>query len=152
MASNLLKCVGETRERLTEDGLRLLRAMRFLITKSFEPDVELEEALQDELWWIHATESVSEERIREEFHKMFKHNTVETLRFLMKDCSPEASEFLFGASTTFSTVDNSDIGVKIAIVCPAKMRSPLLTFNSIPDSSYSFLLDMLLQNQYERIH
>ena len=99
LKNNALRCVGDTVERLEEDGLRLLRAARFAITKDLIPDDELETALQDEPWWAFVERSVSEERIREELTKMFKHDTTAALRFLMHHCSPGAIDFLFGDTT-----------------------------------------------------
>jgi tRNA nucleotidyltransferase/poly(A) polymerase len=96
---NVLRCVGDTTVRLEEDGLRVLRAARFAITKGFTLEEELEDALHDESWWAFVERSVSEERIREELSKMFKHNTAETLRFLVCDCSFSAASFLFGDTT-----------------------------------------------------
>jgi tRNA nucleotidyltransferase (CCA-adding enzyme) len=95
----ILRCVGDTVERLEEDGLRLLRAARFTITKDLIPDEELELALEDETWWAFVERSVSENRIREELTKMFAHDTAATLRFLMHYCSSSAIDFLFGETT-----------------------------------------------------
>ena len=95
----ILRCVGDTVERLEEDGLRLLRAARFAITKDLIPDDDLEAALGDETWWAFAERSISEERIREELSKMFKHDTTATLRFLMHHCASSAIDFLFGDTT-----------------------------------------------------
>jgi len=91
----LLRCVGDTDKRLKEDGLRLLRAARFIITKGFEPHWILDDALCCTSWWEFTVNTVSEERIREELHKMLKHNTAETLDFLVRDCSSSAIEWLF---------------------------------------------------------
>lgn len=95
----VLKCVGDTEERLEEDGLRLLRAVRFAITKDLTPCFGLATALEDETWWAFVERSVSENRIREELNKMFAHSTPETLRFLMNNCSSGAVDFLFGNTT-----------------------------------------------------
>ena len=94
-----IQCVGDTTTRLEEDGLRLLRAARFVITKDLIPDDELELALQDESWWAFVERSVSENRIREELKKMFVHDTAATLRFLLHHCSASAIDFLFGNTT-----------------------------------------------------
>ena len=95
----VLKCVGDTEKRLEEDGLRLLRAARFAITKDLIPDDDLENALEDETWWAFVEKSVSENRIREELNKMFVHDTTATLRFLVHHCSSSAIDFLFGDTT-----------------------------------------------------
>ena len=95
----VLKCVGDAEERLEEDGLRLLRAVRFAITKDLSLDDDLEDALGCETWWAFVERSVSENRIREELNKMFVHDTSETLRFLFHHCSSSAIDFLFGDTT-----------------------------------------------------
>ena len=83
-----LRCVGDTHDRLQEDGLRLLRAARFIITKTVNPDEELQHALETSIWWQWLEETVSTERIREELHKMFKHDTQATMKFLVWNCNP----------------------------------------------------------------
>jgi poly(A) polymerase len=68
----------DPKETLLDDPLRLLRAMRFVITKGFTASMPLLEAISNpemaELFHV-----VSTERIREELHKCFKHNTKNTL-------------------------------------------------------------------------
>lgn len=90
-----IKCVGHTQERLQEDGLRLLRAVRFILTKNVSPDEELQHALETSVWWNWLEETVSTERIREELHTVFKHDTVATIKFLVWNCCPAATRCLF---------------------------------------------------------
>ena len=90
-----IRCVGDTHDRLQEDGLRLLRAARFIITKTVNPDEELQHALETSIWWQWLEETVSTERIREELHKMFKHDTQATMKFLVWNCNPAACRRLF---------------------------------------------------------
>ena len=90
-----LKCVGETSQRLEEDGLRVLRAARFAVTKGLVPDISLSRSLHNSNWWDFVALTVSIERIREEINKMMKHSTVETLRFLHNNCHPTAIDVLF---------------------------------------------------------
>jgi len=94
-----LRCVGKTSERLDEDGLRVLRAARFCITKNLGPTPDLAAALKDSAMWVFMKETVSDERIREELHKMLKVSTVGTLRFLTSFCPPLTAEVLFGSGT-----------------------------------------------------
>jgi tRNA nucleotidyltransferase (CCA-adding enzyme) len=78
LRDGLLRFVGNPMERVREDGLRVLRAFRFMVTKGFSPTPETHEVLVSE----EAAEMlsvVSTERIREELEGMFKVNTVETL-------------------------------------------------------------------------
>ena len=81
LVAGLLRCVGDTRVRFMEDGLRVLRAVRFAITKDLELPSDLAAELEDPFWWGFLEESVSTERIREELTKMFKHSTIKTIRF-----------------------------------------------------------------------
>jgi poly(A) polymerase len=64
----------------SDDPLRILRAMRFKITKGFSFSDEIVNAIM--LFRPLDMETVSNERIREELHKMFKHDTKETLAML----------------------------------------------------------------------
>lgn len=80
---NILRCVGSARERFEEDGLRLLRALRFHITKGFRLDSDIEDVLQSEDT-IQLLAGVSGERVREELYKMFAHDTYRTLEVLQK--------------------------------------------------------------------
>lgn len=78
-----LRFVGNPYKRIQEDGLRVLRGIRFMITKGFDPDPETEEALKS---WI-ATEmllKVSIERVRDELTKMFAHNSIEAMQLLVE--------------------------------------------------------------------
>jgi len=90
-----LKCVGETSHRLNEDGLRILRAARFAVTKELVLEIGLSRCLHNEVWWRWVDGTVSIERIREEIQKMTKHSTVGTLRFLQHHCHPIAIDVLF---------------------------------------------------------
>jgi tRNA nucleotidyltransferase/poly(A) polymerase len=61
----------------------MLRALRFSITKNFTMDASIERViLKDQEMWVKFINVVSEERIREEVYKMFKHDTIKTLRLL----------------------------------------------------------------------
>ncbi len=76
--NKLIRCVGDTQDRMREDYLRGLRALRFSITKNMQIDDEIVDFLLD-YDFVEGIESVSEERIREELYKMFRHNTRQTL-------------------------------------------------------------------------
>ncbi len=64
-----------------DDPLRILRAIRFCITKGFFISPYMDGVMQD---YDYETKMpvVSVERIREELYKCFKHNTIETLKTL----------------------------------------------------------------------
>lgn len=63
-----------------DDPLRILRAMRFSITKEFRLSEEIVTAIQ--LFKAKGMNKVSVERIRDEMYKMFYSDTLETLTFL----------------------------------------------------------------------
>ncbi|WP_273844135.1 HD domain-containing protein [Rubrobacter calidifluminis] len=68
----IIRPVGEVMERMREDPLRMMRAVRFQATlttpeKPFEMTPELEEAIRENASWL---ESISKERIREEFERI----------------------------------------------------------------------------------
>ena len=77
----IIRCVGDTHERLTEDPLRGLRALRFAVTKGFQihPDI-LKVMKTDE--FICNFKKLSKERVQVELMKMFKFNTVKSLQVL----------------------------------------------------------------------
>lgn len=73
-----IKCVGNAEDRIREDALRALRAIRFSITKKFVVDADIIGALHSD-WLPPLLSTVSAERRREELDKCFKVNTLETL-------------------------------------------------------------------------
>ena len=76
-----LRCVGKATDRLSEDGLRILRAFRFSLCLGFTFDKELEDTLMNaELYPI--LKKISCDRKMAELNKMFRHNTVKTIQFL----------------------------------------------------------------------
>jgi tRNA nucleotidyltransferase/poly(A) polymerase len=82
IAVGVIKCVGNPAERLNEDPLRVLRMIRFAVTKDFHIESKTSAAV-DEHVIKKLFESVSIDRIREELHKCFAHNTYMTLRWLL---------------------------------------------------------------------
>lgn len=75
-----IRCVGDAFDRLNEDPLRILRAIRFSITKGFDIHSDTRAAmivLQDK---VMATVSI--ERIREELTKCFQFDTLATIQAL----------------------------------------------------------------------
>jgi tRNA nucleotidyltransferase (CCA-adding enzyme) len=81
IATRLIRTVGNPYDRFSEDALRMLRAVRFAVTKSFYLHVGVHACLHD--WTLlEKLESVSAERIREELNKCFAHSTQDTLDML----------------------------------------------------------------------
>lgn len=81
LENGILKCVGNAHDRLEEDALRALRAIRFTITKGFEMDDELRSALQSK-WLPPLLEKISIERVRQELYKAFAADTLRTMKIL----------------------------------------------------------------------
>jgi len=63
-----------------DDPLRMIRALRFSVTKGFDIHDSVWEAIFTPGLLDKLEEVVSQERIREEVTKMFKHDTVHTMR------------------------------------------------------------------------
>lgn len=81
LSVRLLRCVGSAEVRFDEDALRILRAVRFIITKGLKPDQEIRDVLRSGTW-AERLIAVSVERIREEMLKCFRYDTPATLRLL----------------------------------------------------------------------
>lgn len=78
LANGLIRCVGSAEERFSEDYLRMVRAIRFAITKKMELDWAIDACLRERNMQDNLIK-VSVERIREELVKAFKHCTITTL-------------------------------------------------------------------------
>jgi tRNA nucleotidyltransferase/poly(A) polymerase len=78
----LLRTVGNPHDRFTEDPLRVLRAVRFMVTLGFEPQAELEGALNDPAV-VDALGTLPVERVREELNRALVHNWRQTMLMLM---------------------------------------------------------------------
>ena len=69
---------------LLDDPLRMLRGLRFSITKGFIIDSKLWNSMLDSRVLDKLKEVVSHERMREEITKMMKHDTIKSLELLNK--------------------------------------------------------------------
>jgi tRNA nucleotidyltransferase/poly(A) polymerase len=67
ITAQTIRTVGEPSDRLTEDALRIMRAVRFHVELGFTLSRETEEAI---LKHGHLLEKISKERIRDEFSKI----------------------------------------------------------------------------------
>jgi poly(A) polymerase len=63
----LVRCVGNADDRFNEDALRLLRAVRFCVTKEFELEHDTFQAIKRN---AHLVKNVSAERVRDELSRM----------------------------------------------------------------------------------
>ena len=80
----VLDSVGDPRERFLEDALRVFRAVRFMITKDFVLSHKVKAAIHN-VGVLDKVEEVSVERIREELHRCFAHDTVRTVSVLANE-------------------------------------------------------------------
>lgn len=76
----------------SDDPLRLLRAIRFAITKNFYISDEIHYFILN-FDYDNKFKVVSEERIREELYKCFKYDTLKTISFLMR--YPQLKKYIF---------------------------------------------------------
>jgi poly(A) polymerase len=87
LVSGVIRAVGDALERMRDDPLRMLRAIRFETTlsqpaKPFAMTSDLEAAIRDNAHWL---ESISAERKREEFEKiLLSENVASGLRTLVR--------------------------------------------------------------------
>ena len=81
--TKLLRCVGNTVDRFHEDALRILRAIRFAITKEFMLSNEIMDAFKDEKLADKLKNNVSDDRKRDELLKCFSHDTNETINYFI---------------------------------------------------------------------
>lgn len=80
LIDRILRTPKDASTAFRNDPLRILRAIRFSIIKDLSLSEEIIEAIKS----FRAThfKKVSQDRTREEFVKMFKHNTIHTLAYL----------------------------------------------------------------------
>ena len=98
LENKLLLTPLEARVTMMDDPLRLLRAMRFSITKGFTISPRIWETLLMDGIIEKLEKVVSQERIRDEVYKMMKHDTIKTLDLLekIKYTNPKILEIIFG--------------------------------------------------------
>lgn len=90
---NLLRFVGDPTQRISEDGLRVVRALRFSVVKGFDIDAETWDAINTP-FAAEMLQKVSIERIWEELTKMFMANTPFSLK-LLNDVSDSLQNAIF---------------------------------------------------------
>lgn len=101
----LVRCVGKAENRFTEDSLRMIRAVRFAITKGFALDWDIRNALHDR-FLLSKLENVSKERVREELNRCFKFDTLNTLRLFEQ--FPRLRDVVFSDDTLWLEATNKD--------------------------------------------
>lgn len=97
----IIRPVGNAQDRLDEDALRAVRALRFSVTKGFNMTPSLEQALESESV-VEAIEfKISDERIDIELKKMFRYDTIKSLQVLSK--FPHLTEAIFSGRVTLDS-------------------------------------------------
>jgi len=87
-----LRFVGNPMDRIVEDALRVVRGFRFMVTKGLLiRDEETYDALRSAETAELLRENISIERVRDEIHRMFKHDTRASLE-LLNDLPPHTYE------------------------------------------------------------
>ena len=81
LASHTLRFVGDPFQRIKEDGLRIMRGLRFMVTKGLMPTHETWRAMNSHEG-AEALELISLERIKDELDRMFAHDTIMALHLL----------------------------------------------------------------------
>lgn len=89
--NGVIRCVGGT-ERLEEDGLRIMRALRFYVQLHFDLDNDVEDFMASERA-VEALEIISLDRIREELAKAFRIDSRAVLRLFRR--FPNIEELVF---------------------------------------------------------
>ncbi len=76
IADRIIRCVGDPTERFSEDGLRILRALRFSSVLGFDIETSTKRAIHS---LKHLLEGISKERIYTEFTKLICGNNVKAV-------------------------------------------------------------------------
>ena len=77
LEKHMIRCVGNARERFSEDALRILRGVRFAAQLGFEIDEETKEGMK---LLAPTLENISAERIQVELVKMLTSDRPELIR------------------------------------------------------------------------
>ena len=99
LKSKILRTPLDPNITLLDDPLRILRALRFSITKGFLIHDDIWKAMTNPDILSKLEHTVSAERIRDEVFKMMKHDTVATIKLLSKVddfCIPGFMDLVFG--------------------------------------------------------
>jgi tRNA nucleotidyltransferase/poly(A) polymerase len=97
LANRVLKTPMPAQQTMMDDPLRIMRALRFKITKGFSIDNEIWFAMMQPEILEKLRTTVSAERIREEVFKMMKHNTVETIKKIRRRKTTSINGVMSGA-------------------------------------------------------
>ena len=80
--AHIIHCVGNAYDRFSEDNLRMLRALRFSVTKYMYLSYDIDKQLQNVNLVRSLYKTVSIDRVKDELLKMFQHSTYDSLEIL----------------------------------------------------------------------
>jgi poly(A) polymerase len=83
LKAEILRTPTDAKITMMDDPLRILRALRFSLTKGLEIHTDIMEAMLQPEILNKLAQTVSQERIREEVAKMMKFDTVKTMKMLV---------------------------------------------------------------------
>lgn len=91
--NGFISCVGLASDRFKEDALRMLRALRFSITKNMQIDLSVRSSMEHPDLIRLLDGKISWERKKDELFKMFKFDSLKSIRLLHQ--FPRLLEVLF---------------------------------------------------------
>jgi tRNA nucleotidyltransferase/poly(A) polymerase len=101
--SKVLRFVGDPMQRITEDALRVMRALRFTVTKGFTLDAAAKAALADPTV-PDLLAQISDERRAGELHTMFMFaDTVRVLDLISHEITPDLLEAMFSGTVRLTS-------------------------------------------------
>ncbi len=80
LVNRVIRCVGDPYSRFYEDPLRIVRALRFAILLGFTIDPTTSKAMRLNM---HLIDTLPIERIREELHRMFSFNWLNSMEIIL---------------------------------------------------------------------
>jgi tRNA nucleotidyltransferase (CCA-adding enzyme) len=95
VSSTYLRTVGNALIRFDEDTLRMLRAIRFAVTKGFILSSEIIDTFSDDYFVVKMGQPKLTDRKRQELERCFAHDTGLTMWYIMHYCSPEMVQAIF---------------------------------------------------------
>jgi tRNA nucleotidyltransferase/poly(A) polymerase len=99
LKNGMLRTPLDPKITLMDDPLRIMRALRFSITRGFDIHPNVYQAMEQPEILEKLRVTVSAERIRDELYKMMKHDTPKTIRRLEdidQHCIPGFLDLVFG--------------------------------------------------------
>lgn len=97
----IIRAVGDPHERLREDALRAIRALRFMVTKGMSLHLTLADALQDEIVLSNLHTQIADERIAAELSTMLQKDTYGSLKAL--NMFPKLMDVIFSGRVSLDS-------------------------------------------------